>query len=445
MKDQAAIPGGNLVNRFRARPRRVFRRIRLFLGVSGILLLTAPGLTGCHKTAAEPVRGERAPVKVSTLSATFRELPRFVRATGTMYGDEETTIAAKVSGRVMKVSRDLGDVVAPGESLVSVDPIDYQLARDEREQAYREVLASLGLQDIPGSDFAVDTLPAVERARLQAENARARYERGKLLAERESPLISAQDFADLKTAWDVAESNLRVERLGAEATLAEARTLQAQVRLAQQRVDDSVHRAPGSPSAVAGEGRIYEVSARLVSLGDFVQIGTPLFRLVDPHPLKLRATVPERRAGVIQAGQPARVRVESRSQEFEGVVSRVSPAVDIITRNFMVEILIPNEKKELKPGSFAIAEIQIAAQRAMVVPEEAVVTFAGVHKVVAVADSKAVEKPVQLGQRFDGMVEVISGITENDVLVSRPTGSISTGAPVSVVSATEIDAREDRP
>ena len=85
---------------------------------------------------------------------------------------------------------------------------------------------------------------AVERARLQAENARARYERGRVLAERTPPLISVQDFADLKTAWEVAESNLRVERLDAEATLAEARTLQAQVRVAEQRVTDSVHRAP---------------------------------------------------------------------------------------------------------------------------------------------------------------------------------------------------------
>ena len=47
-----------------------------------------------------------------------------------------------------------------------------------------------------------------------------------MLAERKPPLISAQDFADLETAYDVAQSNLKVERLTAEATLAEARTLQ---------------------------------------------------------------------------------------------------------------------------------------------------------------------------------------------------------------------------
>lgn len=419
-----------------------------FVSVVAVCVM-ASLLCGCRRSATKPPPQAREAVKVTVVSPEYRDLPRYVRATGTLFGDEEATIAAKVAGRVVEVARDLGDSAAAGDILSRIDPTDYELARDERQQAFREVLASIGLQALPAGDFEVNALPTVERARLQSENAKARYERGKVLAERKPPLISDQDFADLKTAWEVAESNQRVERLNAEAKLAEARTLEAQVRVAQQRVADAINRAPvdaagqepapapgGGESRTAGEGaRVYEIASRDVSVGDFVQIGTPLFRLVVADPLKLRAMIPERRLGSVKIGQSVSLTVESQPKAFTGAVSRVSPAVDAPTRNFLVEILVPNGKRELKPGSFSVAQILIGSERALMVPETAVITFAGVDKVVAVVDSKAQEKRVELGQHENGMVEIRSGITEKDVIVSRPTGSITTGTPVGVVPA----------
>jgi HlyD family secretion protein len=426
------------------RPTRPRRRPTISRPASAIALSFALLVAGCHRPAAPTQSAPREAVKVSVVAPEWRELPRSVRATGTLFGDEEATIAAKVAGRVVEVARDLGDSAASGEVLARIDPTDYQLARDEREQAFREVLASIGLDALPEGTFALDALPNVERARLQAENAKARYERGKVLAERKPPLISDQDFADLKTTWDVAESNLRVERLNAEATLAEARTLEAQVLIAQQRVADAVHRAPtdatrSAPSGIAlsadqgvGGARVYEIASRYISVGDFVQIGTPLFRLVDPNPLKLRAMIPERRLGTIKVGQTVSLQVEAQHDAFPGAISRVSPAVEVLTRNFMVEILVPNAKKELKPGSFGVAQILVGSERAMVVPERVVITFAGVHKVITVVDNKAVEKRVELGQRIDGMIEIVSGLTDKDVIVARPSSSLATGTPVMV-------------
>jgi RND family efflux transporter MFP subunit len=407
--------------------------------------LVLVGVPACHRSSAQPgaAPGQRQPQKVSVVSPQTRELPRFVRATGTLFGDEETTIAAKVAGRIVEVARDMGDSAAPGDVLARVDPTDYQLARDEREQGFRQILASIGLEALPEGTFAVDALPTVERARLQAENAQARYERGKVLAERTPPLISVQDFADLKTAWEVAESNLRVERLDAEAKLAEARTFLAQVRVAEQRVTDSVHRAPveAARDSTSGSPRAYEIAERFVSVGDFVQIGDPLFRLVDANPLKFRASIPERRLGTIKIGQPVTVRVESKSDAFTGAVSRVSPAVDVQTRNFNIEALVPNADRALRPGSFGVAEILVGAEQALVVPENTIVTFAGVHKVVAVVDGKAQEKPVELGQRHDGMVEIVRGLKESEVIVVRPPGSLVTGTPVAVVPGPPSDTR----
>jgi RND family efflux transporter MFP subunit len=393
---------------------------------------------GCgHERESQPAAEVvREPVTVRALSPRVIEMRRYVRATGTLFGDEQTTIAAKVAGRVVEFAADLGDRVEPGQPLATIDPTDYELARDERERAFREVLASIGLEGLPEGPFEADALPTVARARLQAENARVRYERGRALAEREPPLIAAQDFADLRTIWEVAESELGVARLSAEATLAEARTLAAQVRIAEQRVTDTVHRAPGAaPSAQPSGARHYEVAERMVAVGDFVQIGTPLFRLVDSDPVKLRITLPERRVGVVQVGQPVEILVESGTRSDRGEVSRVSPVVDVQTRSFAAEVLIPNPEHTLKPGSFAAAHVLVGVEPALAVPERAIVTFAGVHKVVLVVDGKAEEREVDLGERQDGLVEIVRGLAETDTLVAEPTGTLVTGVPVSVAAS----------
>ena len=170
----------------------------------------------------------------------------------------------------------------------------------------------------------------------------------------------------------------------------------------------------------------------MVTVGDFVQIGTPLMRVVDGDPLKLRVPIPERRLGTVRKDQPVTVRVEAFDRDFEGRVSRISPAVDTATRTFAVEILVSNTDGALKPGSFATAEIEVGRERALMVPETAVVTFAGVHKVVLVRDGKAQEQPVELGQRADGMTEILEGIGVDDAVVTNPSGALTTGTPVTV-------------
>jgi multidrug efflux pump subunit AcrA (membrane-fusion protein) len=341
--------------------------------------------------------------------------------------------------------KDLGDVAMPDEPMLQVDPTDYALARDERIRAFREVLAKLGLSELPPAQFDMDQLPAVQRAQLQAANASARLERSRKLLEREPPLISQQDFDDLKTTWEVAESNLQVERLTAASNLANARTLDAQVRIAEQRLLDTVHRAPaaageleaslGASDRMDRPPMIYEVARRLVSVGDFVQVGEPLFHLVDSDPLKLRATVPERRIGEVQVNLPASIRVEAFDHAFPAVVSRISPSVDIATRSFVVELLIENDDGRLKPGSFATAAIEIRLEPALLVPATAVITFAGVHKVIVVKDSKADERRVMLGDRTDGMVEIRSGLEADALVIKDPTATMSTGTAVRIVEA----------
>lgn len=394
-------------------------------------------VAGCGKSGQSDQQAAARPAEVVRIVAVQRaSAPRHVRVTGTLFGQEETTVAAKVAGRMIEIVRDVGDQAAPGDLLARVDPTDFILERDERRLAARQALAELGLEALPQGDFDVQSLPTVQRASLQAENARLRFERGKQLQERDPPLISEQDFTDLRTAYEVAQADHRVAALTAEALLAEARVLAAQVRTAEQQVADTEHLVPHGSMRAGEQGQAqeplhYVVARRLVSVGDLVQVGTPLFRLVDMDPVKLRAAVPERRAATIRVGQSARLATEAHPEPVAARVSRISPAVDSRTRTFEVEILAPNPTGALNPGAFAGAEIHIGVEdNVILVPSSAIVSFAGVDKVYIVQDGKAVDRPVRLGERFSNEVEVVQGLDGQEWVVLDPPATLTGGTSV---------------
>jgi multidrug efflux pump subunit AcrA (membrane-fusion protein) len=85
---------------------------------------------------------------------------------------------------------------------------------------------------------------------------------------------------------------------------------------------------------------------------------------------------------------------------------------------------------QLRPGSFARAEIVSAdGSSALAVPSNAVVSFAGIDKVILVQDGKAVEKPVTLGRKTADWTEVLSGVKAGDAVVINP-GNLQSGQPV---------------
>lgn len=394
-----------------------------------VLAFGSLSATSCREREAERPAAARAPIEVEVFRPERSAVPRSIRATGTLFGDDETTLAAEVAGRVIAIESDFGDEVRPGAVLVRLDPTPFALQRDERASALREALAQLGLDALPDGTFTVERVPSVEAARAQADNAKQRLERGRQLAERSPPLISDQDFADLRTAAEVAEGAYRTARLGAEARLAEARTLAAQVAIAERRLSDATIRAPVSDPAVDAD-RVYAVADRRVAVGDYVQIGQPLLRLVDADPIKLRVRVLERRIGQVRAGQRVEVRIEAFREPFEGVVSRVSPVVDEATRSFPVEILVANAERRLKPGSFATASIEVAEEEATLVPAAAVTTFAGIHKLLSIKEGTIDEVRVELGERFGDAVEVRTRLDPNRDFLLRPSGALVQGTPV---------------
>lgn len=418
--------------------------LALTLAAAGPLASCGDG-SAAGATKSRPAAPQPPATSVTLAPVVLRPAERTVEVTGTLLGQEEAAISAKVPGRITTIYHDLGDVVAPAAPLARIDPRDFELALAERRALAAAALAKLGLTELPderpGEAFDASDLPTVRRAHAEAANAQARFDRATQLFEQSPPLISAQDFADLQTARDVARSQAEVEQLTARATLAEARAQAAAVEVAHQRLRDAVITAPAPPRPDAPALR-YRVAQRLINTGEYVTEGRVLFRLVATDVLKLRAQVPERYAVAIKPDQPAHVLIESVSSPISGRVARVSPAVDPSSRTFAVEIEIDNRDAEFKPGAFARARIVTAVDPSVAfVPASAVVSFAGVDRVFSIADGKAVEHRVTLGRRDGDLVEIVGGLPVDRVIAAEAAGLVA-GAPVaSSQSPTDAPAR----
>jgi RND family efflux transporter MFP subunit len=428
-------------------------------GAAAVAVWTGNGLMSRGNPTPMAATPTAEGVAVATEPATARPMRRSLAVVGSLYGRDEVAIAPKVEGRVLRVHHDVGDRVRPGELLIELDPVDYQLAANDARRSLELELAKLGLKELPAGSLDVKALPSVVRAAVMEKNANTRADRMRRL----SGTVSPEDREQAETDGEVAKANMRQAVIDAEATLAAARQKQAALESALQKLKDTRLLAPipkDEPSI--GRPLEYVVCQRSASEGEMVWAmpafpgaNTTVIKLAIDRPLKLQATVPERHRGEVTVGQKAELEVEAYpGLRFPGQVSRIGPSVDRANRTFTVEILVPNEDLRLAPGCFAKADIFTRVDPAAVtVPEEAVVRFAGVTKVFVVRAGKACAVPVQTGAAVvmtgaDGgsrtWLEVEGKIAVGDAVVTAGQSQLAEGTAVRTPSEANI-AQGGRP
>lgn len=388
----------------------------------------------------EKAEGMIEAVTVTVEPVTVRPVRRTVNGVGSLWGWEEVPITPKVEGRTIRVHKDVGDIVRPGDVLLEIDPTDFQLAVSEAERAVELELAKIGLKEIAISDPDLTRVPSVQRAEALIRQAEARYTRMRAGGR----AVTEEEMNQTETDLLVAKANHSLAIMEAKSILAGVRQRQAMLATARQRLADTKILVPpptGLPSGAIAE---YVVGYRKVSVGEIVRIipfadVPPLFRLILDRPLRLQVSIPERHKAEIAVGQPVELEVESQpGRKFSAQVSRIGPTVDRSSRTFMVEVLVPNTNRELSAGSFAGASI-VTKQSAdtLTVPEEAVVNFAGVSKVFVMVDGKAKSVDVRVGgtQVLAGAkprtwVEITGGIKQGDQVITSGHSRIADGVAV---------------
>ena len=342
-----------------------------------VVLIGCIALASCARhgdapaaAAASPTSAAADALPITVVPAAQRPTQRLLKFVGTLYGNEEVTLSSQVDGEVTALHADLGDRVSAGAVVIEID--DGSL----RAQV-REMDARLG-------------------------KARADEARGRELLK--SNIISPQEYESMQTAVAVAEAQRDSLKVSLE------------------------HKRVRSP--LAGS-----VAKRRVSVGEYVRPGTALFDLVADDPLTLRGDVPERFAEELAPGKAVRSTVDAYPDNaFDGRLLRVSPAANAENRSITVEAAIPNPDHKLKAGFFASANIVTrTADAAVVVPDAAVITFAGVTKLFVVRDNFAYERRVHVGPRDDdGWVEVLDGLQADEVVATSGLTKLENGMAISV-------------
>jgi RND family efflux transporter MFP subunit len=389
--------------------------------------LTAPHAGPAVMVTAEPVA--------------VRQVQRTVEAVGTLHGYEAVTIGAKVNGRVLSIRHDVADRVRPGEVLLEIEPTDFQLAERQAEKALQVELAKLGLEKMPDAAFEVTRVPSVVQAKAKLENARRR------LDAIQSANISGtrEELAERTTEFAVAQAEYDNQVLLARANLATARMKQEAWAMARQQLSDTVVHVPTPTRPVPGGGQPqYAISARTVAEGSMINNGTELFKLLIDQTLKLKVPVPERFAEDVKDGQTVQVQTAAHRAQFAGVVRRINPAVDPVTRTFEVEIEVPNERRQLKSGSFAKAQIQTRVDAgAATVPLKSVVTYAGVTKIFLIENGKAKEIQVTLGVQSVDWVEIVTpALPKGATVVTSGQSALADGTAVEIRNLNHRDTKQ---
>lgn len=318
-------------------------RALIGLGVAVLVLLGLLAVYGLPGGTGADTPGKAGRVAVETRPARHADIADIREYSGSLEPSAQFTVAPKIAGRIDSVSVDIGDAVASGDALVTLDDQEYRQSLAEAE-ARLEVARAQYQQAQSDARTAART-----RDRVRSLNAKG---------------IAATAELD---AAEAEAANANAALAVARASIAEAK---AQVKTARIRLGYTEIRA-NWPEADTQR----RVAERMAEPGDTVAANTPLLRIVSIRPLTAVIQVPEDIYPRLAVGQPARLRIAGgQNTAFDAEIARIAPVFDPQTRRARVELSVPNGKGALAPGMFV--QVGLVAEQlddALIVPRAALV------------------------------------------------------------------------
>jgi membrane fusion protein (multidrug efflux system) len=365
------------------------------------LLLVA--LIACSKKGGEEAAKKElpAPVKVKLHTAAVAEAPKQLVLTGMVAANQRAEVTADGAGKVLAVKVERGDDVKFGDELLKLDV----------------QTAALGAREV------------------QANLASARAQRA--LAEEE-----CKRTQQLFDKGAITKSEYDRQMTTCTAALQQVSALEARAAMMSKSIADGIVRAP-----FAGK-----IGQRMVSPGEWVAPGRPLFVLVDAKALKIELSVPEVAIKKVALGQRVQLRAVSDPDHVVGAkVTRLGAEIGR-TRSLIVEATI-DEGSTFVPGMFAEALLESGKIQRVVVPKTAIVKRCGGGGVGAGSAAGSAAKPkrtecaggkprvfvanknheleeriVQTGPTLEtGLVAIIDGVEQGEKLVELVDDSIVDG------------------
>lgn len=330
-------------------------------------------ITGWATWSDELAAQQPAAVPVRVAHVEPRRFADEVMALGTLRANESVDLSSNVSEIIETVQFDDGQRVQKGDVLVTM--------------------------------YSTEEDALLNEARATAREAQTQYERARSLAKSGAASVSQLDEA---------------RRI--------ADTAKARLAAMESRAKDLVLTAP-----FAGV-----IGLRNISAGTLVQPGDLIATLDDDSVMKLDFTVPSTFLSLLTPG--AKIAATSAAfpgKTFTGEVSSVSSRIDPVTRSVTVRAMIPNPDRSLRPGLLMSVNLTAHERRSPGVPEGALLPSGRKQFVLVVEESggglMAERREVEIGERRDGMVEILSGLESGERVVVEGAFKVPPGAEIRIV------------
>lgn len=378
------------------------RKRKLILFV--VLLSAMAAIVGVmknHHLQAEdqPVSAERPPVAVETIIAAVSDISETVDVVGTLAPKFQVDVKSEYQGTVKEVYVTEWVKVKKGDKLASLDNREPEAILNKAKSAVEMAKANL------------------MEAKVASQRADREYKR--ILKLKESGLATQQSVDEASTARDA--SNARESAVKAQMNTVQHDYEQAKTRFSKMMIYSPIDGV---------------ISQRNISSGDFAK-DNPLFRIVDNRLLDLTVTVPSKFIRFLKPELELRFTTDAfPGQTFTGKVRYINPTVNETDRSVKVVAEVPNNPEVLKGGLFVEGKIVIGERKGILqVPRNALLTWdVNTQKadLFVIENNIAKRKMVSVGMTSGEMVEITSGISAGEQVVSRGGFNIKDGDKVKI-------------
>jgi HlyD family secretion protein len=402
----------------------------LLLG--GALLLAGGtwGIVQITRSTHSPEAISAPAIAVETLSIRAQSLANTLELSGTIRPVDQATLSTRVSGRIIYFPLEAGDRFRKGDILARIDVQDIAAQTNQAQAGVAQAQAELARSQASLSQLKSQKL-ADQAALRQAQINQTRS--AQLRAE---GAVSQANLDEANTALDQAREQVSQAEAGIQQS--QAAIAQSQAALNQAKFGVTAASTNESYGTIVApfDGIVTE---KLASLGEttnpYSMNGTALLKIENPDRLQLEISVPEENLRFVRVGQSVQVRVESASQTLKATIQQIVPAADANSRSFLVKIPINNSGR-LISGMFGRIALSVnGKQDTILIPSTALIQR-GQLQGVYVANtntsnqSTAVLRWVKTGQQRDGKVEIVSGLTTGDRIITSNIGQLSDGQPI---------------
>jgi RND family efflux transporter MFP subunit len=334
---------------------------------------------------------------------------------------QEVDIYAKVSGYIRNLNVDVGAHVRQGQvlAILEIPELQQQLQQDEASVRRSEEDLARAHEELnrAQSAFNVAHLTYTRLADVQKS-------RPELVAQQEVDVAQGKDLeasagvSSEKDALASADQGLQAAKAG--------------LGKDQAMFDYARMTAPFDGVVT----QIYAYTGALLPAGTAStnKGESSLCRLAQNNLLRLVIPVPERAVSDIYVGETVAVDVSGLKKTFDGKIVRFSDQVDTTTRTMHTEVDVPNPKYELVPGMYASVKMPLhSAANVLTLPVQAVQAAGAGKGAVLVVDgnNKIENRNVTLGMQSATVVEITSGLQENETVIFGAQGQFKAGEMVS--------------